>query len=68
MYLGTSGECVEKCGDGFNYGLNECDDGNTLNGDGCSSTCAVESDYVCTGGSYTSSDTCKPVKTEIFSI
>ncbi|MCB0368770.1 MAG: hypothetical protein KDD45_04800 [Bdellovibrionales bacterium] len=35
-----------------------CDDGNTKNGDGCSSTCEVEDGYVCTGGSPHSKDTC----------
>lgn len=28
--------CDEHCGDGFNIGVYECDDGNTENGDGCS--------------------------------
>lgn len=27
----------------------ECDDGNTTDGDGCSSTCTIEDGYVCTG-------------------
>jgi cysteine-rich repeat protein len=31
------------CGDGLISGGEACDDGNTLNGDGCSSTCTVES-------------------------
>ena len=32
--------------------MNECEDGNLLNGDGCSSTCTVEEGYVCTGGGF----------------
>ena len=37
------------CGDGFiGYG-EECDDGNTVSGDGCSATCIVEAGYVCIG-------------------
>ena len=28
----------------------ECDDGNSINGDGCSSSCAIEDNYICTGG------------------
>ena len=28
--------CVEICGDGYNYGFYQCDDGNLINGDGCS--------------------------------
>jgi cysteine-rich repeat protein len=30
------------CGNGALEGLEQCDDGNPVNGDGCSSTCAVE--------------------------
>ncbi|GEM_PF-3840550 len=40
---------VYKCGDGlYNPGREECDDGNTNSGDGCSSTCQIESGWVCT--------------------
>jgi cysteine-rich repeat protein len=31
--------CIEICGDGFNYGSYECDDGNLLDKDGCNSKC-----------------------------
>lgn len=34
--------CV-VCGDGVIGGSEECDDGNTVAGDGCSSTCTIES-------------------------
>lgn len=38
--------CISACGDGLR--INEaCDDGNTLDGDGCSSTCEVEDGYLC---------------------
>ncbi|HJL15422.1 MAG TPA: DUF4215 domain-containing protein [Sandaracinaceae bacterium LLY-WYZ-13_1] len=37
------------CGDGTIAGGEECDDGGTSPGDGCSDTCTVEPDYVCTG-------------------
>jgi cysteine-rich repeat protein len=30
------------CGDGLRYGSEECDDGNMIDGDGCSSACVVE--------------------------
>jgi cysteine-rich repeat protein len=50
MVLGSSGECVEKCGDGLNFGLLQCDDGNLAAGDGCSPACQVESDWTCSGG------------------
>jgi len=31
-------ECIEICGDGIVF-ADPCDDGNLVNGDGCSSTC-----------------------------
>ena len=37
----------------------ECDDGNTVSGDGCSSTCMIETQYYCYGGSTTTKDVCK---------
>lgn len=52
-------KCIDKCGDGWKftsseviglYNYNNCDDGNTNNGDGCSSDCQVEENYVCSGG------------------
>ena len=49
--------CQEVCGDGLKF-VSGCDDGNKVDGDGCSSTCTVESGYVCTGGSPSSKDTC----------
>jgi len=51
MVLGSSGQCVENCGSGVNFGLKECDDGNIISGDGCSSSCEVEEGWVCQGGS-----------------
>jgi cysteine-rich repeat protein len=39
-----------ECGDGeLGVGLEECDDGNTEDGDGCSSSCAVEDGWQCSG-------------------
>ncbi|MFH1670630.1 MAG: DUF4215 domain-containing protein, partial [Patescibacteria group bacterium] len=35
-------DCSPICGDGLVVGDEECDDGNTRNGDGCSSTCRIE--------------------------
>ena len=40
--------CGEDCGNSNHFGVEECDDGNNDDGDGCSSTCKVESDYDCT--------------------
>jgi cysteine-rich repeat protein len=37
------------CGNGVKYGSEACDDGNTTNGDGCSSDCAIETGIICTG-------------------
>ena len=44
----------ERCGDGVRGRDEDCDDGNSRNGDGCSSDCTVEKDYVCVGGNLTS--------------
>jgi cysteine-rich repeat protein len=52
------------CGDGRRNGdKNElCDDGNLVDGDGCSSGCKVESDWDCLGGSLTNSRSDKCVE------
>jgi len=39
-------------------GILECDDGNNIDGDGCSSKCEIEKGYVCSGGSQTKKDIC----------
>ena len=40
--------CPEvRCGNGTIEGTEKCDDGNANSSDGCSSTCQVESGYVC---------------------
>jgi fibro-slime domain-containing protein len=48
---GSGGPCIKApanvCGDGHVAGNEQCDDGNTTSGDGCSSTCAVEPGYTC---------------------
>jgi cysteine-rich repeat protein len=49
--------CTENCGDGFRFTL-ACDDGNNINGDGCTSDCKIEPGYHCVGGSPNSRDTC----------
>ena len=50
--------CSEIWGDGFriNTNVNYCDDGNNSNSDGCNSSWAVETGWICTGGSATSKD------------
>jgi cysteine-rich repeat protein len=49
--------CIEICGDGRKF-YDECDDGNTVSGDGCSSICRLESGWTCVGGSTTSKSNC----------
>lgn len=39
--------CVTICGDSLILGSEQCDDGNTDSGDGCSSICMLESNYDC---------------------
>lgn len=39
----------DRCGNGITAGKEDCDDGNTLPGDGCSPTCTVETGYHCNG-------------------
>ena len=41
--------CLSTCGDGKKASNEQCDDGNTNNGDGCSSTCTTEFGFTCTG-------------------
>src|SRR5258706_2783370 len=38
------------CGDGQVTGSEQCDDGNTVSGDGCSSTCHTEAPVTCGNG------------------
>ena len=58
LTTGSPNACITTCGDGLRAGDEECDDGDTSKGDGCSSTCTVESGWVCSGGSTSSADTC----------
>jgi cysteine-rich repeat protein len=39
---GGSNNATHSCGDGIVNGTEECDDGNTISGDGCSSVCTTE--------------------------
>lgn len=34
--------CFTKCGDSVQSKTEECDDGNTVDGDGCNSICQLE--------------------------
>lgn len=49
-FLNTgSAVCESICGDGIVTGIEQCDDGNGADGDGCSASCEVEPGYNCTG-------------------
>ena len=43
------GDPPSFCGNGITESGETCDDGNTNNTDGCSSVCAIEPNYICTG-------------------
>lgn len=45
--------CFAVCGDGLIRGTEVCDDDNDVDGDGCSSTCTVETGYECDGAEPT---------------
>jgi len=55
---GGSGGASVVCGDGALEGAEACDDGNTNANDGCSSTCVVESGWLCDGAPSTCLTTC----------
>ena len=48
--------CHETCGDGLRLEAEQWDDSNKNSSDGCSSTCTVETGYICTGGNAEVSD------------
>lgn len=54
--------CSDLCGDGvIGVSLGSdvyCDDGNTVDGDGCSMTCGVEDYYECSGGDESNASVC----------
>ena len=47
---------VGQCGNGIVDGMEHCDDNNTVDNDGCNSTCHVEDHFVCTNMTNTISD------------
>lgn len=50
--------CIAVCGDGLIVGAETCDDGNLIDGDGCSSFCQFEGGYVCTGTPSSCNSSC----------
>ncbi|MFP4601163.1 MAG: DUF4215 domain-containing protein, partial [Persicimonas sp.] len=53
---GEPSTCDSTCGDGVVAGDEECDDGNTDDGDGCASDCTLESGWSCDSSEPTSCD------------
>lgn len=49
-YNSATGKCQDYCGDRIII-TDLCDDGNNLNGDGCSSVCTIESGWTCPNNS-----------------
>lgn len=66
-YNAISSLCNEICGDGKRYTV-QCDDGNNINGDGCSMDCKIEVGYSCYGGSPKSKDSCSSLLPKAISI
>jgi MYXO-CTERM domain-containing protein len=54
--------CRVRCGDGLRGAGEPCDDGNLIDGDGCSATCAIERGWACRepvpNGTSTCEETC----------
>jgi cysteine-rich repeat protein len=48
----------DTCGDSAVTGFEQCDDGNTAGGDGCSSTCKIEAAASCGDGAVASTEMC----------
>ena len=62
-------ECKEICGDGITIGdMYECDDGNLINGDGCSSLCKVEKGFRCSGGSQNTPHLCHDIQPPLLAL
>lgn len=49
----ADGTAAAVCGNGQPEYGEECDDGNTNNGDGCSSNCTIEENFTCSGAPST---------------
>jgi fibro-slime domain-containing protein len=49
--------CAAVCGDGMVFPGEDCDDGNTVAGDGCSPDCKIESGFACTNDAADLGDT-----------
>ena len=56
---GKTQACTTACGDGKVDPSEDCDDGNLVNGDGCSSSCRAENGFVCSLVTMQDSTTCQ---------
>ncbi len=54
--LANASTCSGVCGDGIWIPSEECDDNNTANGDGCSSSCTIEAAFFCLNSNLTISN------------
>ena len=62
--VGGLDACTPICGDGKRFpwiATDQCDDNNTVSGDGCSASCTIEVGYQCSGGGPFAADSCAPV-------
>ena len=57
---GIIGMSCDGCGNGTVEAGESCDDGNTVNSDGCSSTCAIETGFSCNNVALGESSACVP--------
>ncbi len=56
-----TGDLTQKCGNGVRQGNEQCDDGNTKNGDGCNIVCKLEPGFKCMTNSQTRLTVCKGI-------
>jgi fibro-slime domain-containing protein len=56
---GKTQACAPACGDGNQDPDEACDDGNRLDGDGCSGACTVEKGFTCTTEPFPLTATCQ---------
>ena len=48
-WAASNAKILVGCGDGIVQAGEQCDDGNVVNGDGCSSTCQIQTGFTCVG-------------------
>ena len=60
-YTCASGHCISVCGDGVVASDEECDDGDLIDGDGCSGICEEETGWTCDDNEPSSCSSVPPV-------